>query len=444
MGIRGGRLAGILIVLVFLAVLVTAGCTGSGTKSADAAGSGQGGILQAGIPALPAGIPGMSGISAGVTAGHENEVYRTRLVLLGTAGGPTWYSGTGRASSSSALVVGDSIYIIDLGQGSTRRLSEAFNAGMTPDGTSSFLQAVKGLFFTHLHQDHTADYPAFLLIGPQVGLGAAIDPVTNRTISRPLPVFGPGDRGQREADNSGYLSRGGQIVMTDSAGGGAATATPGTRLMTEHIWQAYALSINDMMLDNGVPDYTSLVDVREIGGTGPGDIRLPVAVPDPNNGTCPAMDPFEVYRDGNVRVTAVLVDHHPVFPAFAYRFETADGSVVFSGDTGPDTNGNLQRLATGADVLVHEAIDPAWPDLKFGVAAPGSPLAALKAHLLESHTTPADAGQVAADCGVRTLVLNHLIPPNGPPAHLEEARNTFNGTLIIGEDLMEIGVGSPA
>ncbi|HSQ93745.1 MAG TPA: MBL fold metallo-hydrolase [Methanoregula sp.] len=433
-----------LIVLVFLAVLVTAGCTGSGTMTADAAGSGHAGIRQAGMPALPAGVPLLKGTRRGVTAGHENEVYRTRLVLLGTAGGPTWYSGTGRASSSSALVVGDSIYIIDLGQGSTRRLSEAFNAGMTTDGTSSFLQDVKGLFFTHLHQDHTADYPAFLLIGPQVGLGAAIDPVTNRTISRPLPVYGPGDRGQREADTSGYLSRGGQIVMTDSAGSGTATATPGTRQMTEHIWQAYALTLNDMTLDNGVPDYTSLVDVREIGGTGPNDIRLPVAIPDPNNGTCPAMEPFEVFRDENVRVTAILVDHHQVFPAFAYRFDTADGSVVFSGDTGPDTNGNLQKLASGADILVHEAIDPAWPDLKFGVAAPGSPLAALKAHLLESHTTPAAAGQVATDCGVKTLVLSHLIPANGPPAHLEEARNTFTGRLVIGDDLMVIGLGRPA
>jgi ribonuclease BN (tRNA processing enzyme) len=324
------------------------------------------------------------------------------------------------------------------------RLSEAFNTGTADDGTSFFLRDVQGLFFTHLHQDHTADYPNFLLIGPTSGLGTATDPVTNRTISRPLTVFGPGDRGELEADKSGYLSRGGQIVTAGSTGTGAETATPGIRLMTEHIWQAYAQSLNDMTLDNGAWDYTRLVDVREIGGGAPGDIRLPVAVPDPNNGTCPAMAPFEVFHDENVRVTAILVDHHQVFPAFAYRFDTADGSVVFSGDTGHDTNGNLQKLAAGADILVHEVIDPAWPDLKFGMPAPESPMAALKAHLLASHTTPAAAGQVAADCGVRTLVLSHLIPANGPVAHLEEARKTFTGTLIIGEDLMEIGVGRPA
>jgi ribonuclease BN (tRNA processing enzyme) len=433
-----------LSVLVFCAMLISAGCTGSGTVAADAAASGHDGVLQTGLLALPAGIPALKSTPSGVTAGTGNAAYRTRLVLLGTAGGPTMWSGSGRASASSALVVGDSIYIIDLGQGSAMRLSEEFNGGLTKDCTSFYLRPVQGLFFTHLHQDHTADYPGLLLIGPTSGLGTAVDPVTNRTISRPLLVFGPGDRGALEADRSAYISNGGQIVMNGGAGSGAATATPGIRLMTEYIWQAYAQTLNDMTLDNGAPEYTRLVDVREIGGTGPNDIRLPVVVSDPNNGTCPAMDPFEVYRDGNVRVTAVLVDHHQMFPVVAYRFDTADGSVVFSGDTGPDTNGNLQRLATGADVLVHEAIDPAWPDLKFGVAAPGSPLAALKAHLLESHTTPTAAGQVAADCGVRTLVLSHLIPPNGPAAHLEEAQKTFNGTLIIGDDLMEIGVGQPA
>jgi len=100
--------------------------------------------------------------------------YHTRLVLLGTTGGVTWYPGTDRASSSSALVVGDTLYIIDLGQGSTSRLSEAFNPGHPLVGqemgsTSTFLEKARALFFSHLHQDHIADYPSLLLIGPGVG-----------------------------------------------------------------------------------------------------------------------------------------------------------------------------------------------------------------------------------------------------------------------------------
>jgi len=130
------------------------------------------------------------------------------------------------------------------------------------------------------------------------------------------------------------------------------------------------------------------------------------------------MQPFEVYYDDLVRVAAFLVDHHPVFPSFAYRFDTADGSEVFSGDTDPNTNGNLQRLANGADILVHEVIDRAWIDQKFGTPEPGSQMDALKTHMLPSHTAIDAVGSVATDCNVGTLVLNHIVPGNTPTEHL--------------------------
>jgi ribonuclease BN (tRNA processing enzyme) len=360
-------------------------------------------------------------------------------VLLGTTGGVSWWPGTNRTSSSSALVVGDRIYIIDLGQGATTRLSEAFNSGnfinspggKIENGSSMFLENATALFFTHLHQDHTADYPSLLLIGPGAGLGS----------KAAIKVIGPSNRGQLDADKTNFTNKGGQVIYTDSADLDSITATPGIRQMTNITWQAFAQTINDMTLDNGYPDFRKLVEVKEIGGTAPGDIPMPVSVPNPNNGTCPAMEPFEVYGDDLVRVTAILVDHHQVFPSFAYRFDTADGSVVFSGDTGPNTNGNLQRLAKGADILVHEVIDRAWIDQKFGTPEPGSQMDALKTHMLQSHTTIDSVGSVATDCGVGTLVLNHIVPGNTPTEHLLQANQNFSGKLIIGEDLMQIGVG---
>ncbi|MCC5348697.1 MBL fold metallo-hydrolase, partial [Staphylococcus aureus] len=66
------------------------------------------------------------------------------------------------------------------------------------------------------------------------------------------------------------------------------------------------------------------------------------------------MKPVVFYEDDRVKVSATLVQHAPVFPSFAFRFDTEDGSVVFSGDTGPSEN--LVRMARGADVLVHEVI----------------------------------------------------------------------------------------
>ncbi len=60
-----------------------------------------------------------------------------------------------------------------------------------------------------------------------------------------------------------------------------------------------------------------------------------------------------VYQDSDVKVTAFLVDHRPVEPAFGYRFESGGRVIVISGDTRPSDN--LIRYAKGADVLVHEA-----------------------------------------------------------------------------------------
>lgn len=419
-----------IVLLSILVLLVFGGMAAGDTAS----------LMTTDLTSSPAGGTVISG-----NADH----YNTRLVLLGTTGGVSWWPETERASSSSVLVVNGTNYIIDLGQGSASWLSEVFNTGVFVDsptgrienGSSTFLAHSRALFFTHLHQDHTADYPSFLLIGPGAGLGTTMDPVTGKTSISPFLVIGPGNRGQMDADKTNYTAGGGSIIFTESADPSLITPTPGTRQMTDLIWQAYAQTINDMTLDDGYPDFRSLVAIREIGGTEPDDIPLPVSVPDPNTDSCPSMDPFEVYRDENVRVTAILVDHHQVFPSLAYRFDTADGSVVFSGDTGPDTKRNLQKLADGADVLIHEVIDPAWIDLKFGNPQPGSRLDALKTHMLTSHTAIDRVGAVAESCQVKTLVLNHIVPGNTPDSHLRESGGGFSGNLIVGEDLMEIGIG---
>ena len=146
-----------------------------------------------------------------------------------------------------------------------------------------------------------------------------------------------------------------------------------------------------------------------------------------------------VYRnpDNGVSVWATLVDHHQVFPSFAYRFNTPDGSVVISGDTGANTCRNLKKLAQDADILVHEVIDEAWIEVLAETGAPDP----LIEHLSSVHTKISEVGGVAEDCGVGTLVLNHIVPGNAPVGHLVKAKRNFSGELIIGEDLMQIGIG---
>jgi ribonuclease BN (tRNA processing enzyme) len=93
-----------------------------------------------------------------------------------------------------------------------------------------------------------------------------------------------------------------------------------------------------------------------------------------------------------VTVSAILVDHAPIFPVFAFRFDTPAGAVVISGDT--NRNANLIELAKGADILIHEAIDLDWARSLFPAQRTPAQDAKLR-HLLEAHTGAHDLGSIA-------------------------------------------------
>ena len=148
-------------------------------------------------------------------------------------------------------------------------------------------------------------------------------------------------------------------------------------------------------------------------------------------------EPGVVMRDDNVRVTCTLVDHPPVKPALAYRFDTADRSIVISGDT--HHSDNLVQLARGADVLVHEALYVPAVD-RLVARVPNA--ATLKKHIIDSHTAVEDCARVATAAGVKTLVLSHLVPADDPTVTeqtwLEAARPHFSGRIVVARDLLEI------
>ena len=144
-----------------------------------------------------------------------------------------------------------------------------------------------------------------------------------------------------------------------------------------------------------------------------------------------------VMADDNVRVTATLVDHPPVVPAFAFRFDAHDRSIVISGDTAPSQN--LVRLAAGADVLVHSVMYPPAIDR---LVARVSNAAALKESILAHQTSAEDAGRLAQEAGVKSLVLSHFVPPDDPEVTeamwADAARRRFRGTVVVGRDLLEV------
>jgi len=147
-----------------------------------------------------------------------------------------------------------------------------------------------------------------------------------------------------------------------------------------------------------------------------------------------------VMQDNNVKVNSALVQHPPVTPALAYRFDFPDRSIAFSGDT--VALEAVAQMAKGADVLVHEAMD--FPAIEVFVrqqsaaGAVGS-VAAVMAHMRADHTSAEDAGRIAQEAGVKTLVLSHIGPPTVSDAAWQAAAaKYFTGEIIVGHDLAVI------
>ena len=153
-----------------------------------------------------------------------------------------------------------------------------------------------------------------------------------------------------------------------------------------------------------------------------------------------------VAQSGPMKVTSALVNHPPVVPALAYRFDFPDRSIVFSGDTTPMES--VAQLAKGADVLVHEAMyTPAMhkeADAATTRTAGGSAIAGdrdkLWAHLMRAHSPVEEVGRIAQEAGVKTLVLSHLVPITGVTDEQWKAAagQHFKGEVIVARDLMVI------
>jgi ribonuclease BN (tRNA processing enzyme) len=144
-----------------------------------------------------------------------------------------------------------------------------------------------------------------------------------------------------------------------------------------------------------------------------------------------------VLDEDGMRITAALVKHPPVSPAFGYRFDASERSIVVSGDTAPSDP--LIELARGADVLIHEAYDPSAVD-RLVAQVPNA--SSLERSIVSHHTTAEQAGRIASAAGVKLLVLSHLVPSDDPAvtdaSWIDAARKHFGGPIVVGKDLLEI------
>jgi len=87
-----------------------------------------------------------------------------------------------------------------------------------------------------------------------------------------------------------------------------------------------------------------------------------------------------------ITVRAARVEH---YNGVAYRLESAEGIVVFSGDTVPDPA--LTRLAKGCDILIHECSFP-------------------HEYLIGKHTSEVQLASIVAEVKPRILIVTHLYP----------------------------------
>lgn len=168
---------------------------------------------------------------------------------------------------------------------------------------------------------------------------------------------------------------------------------------------------------------------------GAGATAIPFAM-----GTAPVV----LINDGGLRVTAFRVDHGPVDPAVGYRFDYKGRSVVISGDTAPSPS--LVAAAKGADLLVHEALQPELVALltKALVAKGVENTAQVTRDIVNYHSSPEQAADAATAAGAKALILSHIVPPMpyafAYPAFLGGAADHFSGSITVGEDGMLVSL----
>lgn len=176
----------------------------------------------------------------------------------------------------------------------------------------------------------------------------------------------------------------------------------GVRAMTDHLVAAFAEDIR----------------VRRSGGE-------PAHQYDPRVVTVQEINPGIVYKDERVIVTAFAVKHGGWEQAFGYRFQTADRTIVISGDTGPDSK--IEDQCRRCDVLVHEV----YSDAGFAKRPPE-----WQAYHARYHTSSKQLGAIAARAQPGVLVLYHQLIWSSSDAELvKEVRSVYDGKVVSAKDL---------
>jgi ribonuclease BN (tRNA processing enzyme) len=203
---------------------------------------------------------------------------------------------------------------------------------------------IDDIFITHPHSDHTS------------GLAALMSVIYDANRIKPVNIYGP----------------------------------PGTEATAQALLQ-YLMVNSDIRISDG----TKSVPAEKIFGTHDVGVGL-------------------VFQDANIRVTAVENTHFHFQPgspgygkykSYAYRFDTQDRSLVFTGDTGPSDA--ITMLAKGADILISEVTAPideykevSIRNERWQTLTPEQQAGSIR-HMTQEHLTPEEVGKMAERAGVK-------------------------------------------
>ena len=134
----------------------------------------------------------------------------------------------------------------------------------------------------------------------------------------------------------------------------------------------------------------------------------------------------------NATIESVKVDHHPVDPAFGYKFILGPKNIIFSGDTRYCEV--LEKSSKDADILVHEV----FVGLDYDPVRMSSDTIE---NITDYHTSPEEIGVLASNASVKKLILNHFVPPVfDEDVLVEKIAKHFDGEIVVGKDLMQFDI----
>lgn len=247
------------------------------------------------------------------------------------------------------------------------------------------------------------------------------------------------------SENRSYLVDAGTGVVRRAAAAareGFASLEPAElrRVFLTHLHSDHTLGLPDLILTPWVLERGRPLEVYGPPGTADmvehilaaweGDIRNRVDGIQPSDTvgyrvSVTEIEPGLVLDDGTVRVTAFSVTHTGWEHAFGYRFDTAERSIVVSGDTAPDER--IAGICDGCDILLHEV----YSEAGFRGHEPD-----WRTYHSQAHTSSSELARIASSARPGLLVLYHqLLWGEDPESLLAEIRSGYSGEVAFGRDL---------